>query len=705
MRRLILFAVAWLSLSPPAAAQVSPDLYCLYWFDGNYESPERVDVDDGQMTMTVDASALSDGLHTLNYRIGDDQGAYSALRSWLFMKTTPGASGPAPRVTSLSYWLDDAQNQLTTLDVTGGSITFTADASSLDDGLHQLKYFVTDDQGRRSDLHTWLFMKAALPDTVAHSVTSLSYWLDEAQNQLTTLDVTDGSITFTADASSLDDGLHQLKYFVTDDQGRRSDLHTWLFMKAALPDTVAHSVTSLSYWLDDAQNQLTTLDVTGGSITFTADASALDDGLHQLKYYVTDDQGRKSDLHTWLFMKATPRDSSLVSKVETLSYWFDNAQNELTTLEVSSDSISFAADATPLEVGLHQLKYYLTDTQGRKSALYTWLFLKDVPRDTLVNRVTSLSYWIDDAQDRQTTLTVTGDSLSFAADASSLDDGIHQLKYYLTDAKGQRSAIHTWLFMKSAAADSTLVHRVTSLTYWLDSDQEHATTLEVAGDSLSFSADASSLDDGLHQLMYYVTDETGQHSALHSWLFIKSSIVDSEPARIAWYEYWWNDHTDMAVRQTVDCDSTVYELDLRLEVPMYAKNDGYSDNSTARLSILFGDDAGRCSPLTYAEVTFPDELAPETEIEADCTTTSGSTTLTWHIVNDQLAYYNVYYSKDGEPFVLWLPNTTKTTAVFEGQTGSTYRFAATAVDKAGNRGTIREERCAVVTFTDSGTTP
>ena len=696
MRRLILFAVAWLSLSLPSFAQESYVTLCQYWFDNDYNNPLSMDVEDGVAAMTVDASALTDGLHTLNYRVRDNLGAYSALHSWLFMKVVPHAAIDYS-ATSLSYWLDNDQAHLTTLPVSGSSISFTADATTLDDGLHQIKYYVADAQGNRSNLQTWLFMKAAPLDTLSHMATSLSYWLDNDQTHLTTLPVEGSSISFTADATTLDDGLHQIKYYVADAQGNRSNLQTWLFMKAALPDTIAHGVTALSYWMDDDRSHTTTVGVEGDNISFVADASSLTDGLHQIKYYLTDDQNRRSELYTWLFMKVAPRDT-LSYMATSLSYWMDNDQAHTTTLPVEGDDITFTADASALEEGIHQIKYHVTDAQGNRSSLHTWLFMKAALPDTLAHGVTALSYWMDDDQEHTTTIGVESDSISFTADASSLPDGLHQLKYYLTDDQNRRSELYTWLFMKAAPID-TLVHHVTTLKYWLDDDREHATTLEVAGDSISFAADASELTDGMHTLSYYFTDDQGKGSMLYTWGFLKGSPTDGEkPLKIAWCEYWWNENTDKAVREIIDSDSATYVFERQLDVPEYAKTDGYSPNSVARFNIVFGDDEGGCSSLLYADVEYPDEIAPETVIEADTEEADGTVTLTWHVVNDQLEYYNVYYSENGKPFVLWLPNTTATNAVFDGRKGRSYRFAATATDKAGNRGVIKEENTVTVRF-------
>ena len=58
--------------------------------------------------------------------------------------------------------------------------------------------------------------------------------------------------------------------------------------------------------------------------------------------------------------------------------------------------------------------------------------------------------------------------------------------------------------------------------------------------------------------------------------------------------------------------------------------------------------------------------------------------------------YNVYYSENNQPYMLWLPNITRTNAVFRGKEGSTYRFLVTARDDKGNNEAMEESKAVKV---------
>lgn len=126
--------------------------------------------------------------------------------------------------------------------------------------------------------------------------------------------------------------------------------------------------------------------------------------------------------------------------------------------------------------------------------------------------------------------------------------------------------------------------------------------------------------------------------------------------------------------------------------------DGYSNKSIARFHIVFGDDMGNVSNTEWADVSYPDVIPPVSAIEVDKEQATESVTLKWYVSNDQVEGYNIYYSENDQPFVLWLPNTNKETATFKGNAGTTYRFTVTARDKAGNRETFDENKTVEVTF-------
>lgn len=308
-------------------------------------------------------------------------------------------------------------------------------------------------------------------------------------------------------------------------------------------------------------------------------------------------------------------------------------------------------------------------------------------------QVAKCEYWIDSKEKQE--LAVDGSEVAFTVDGSQVNEGLHTLNYRVKDNAGMYSPLQTWMFIRTALQDATTENTVTSVEYWFDGKTDDVHTHVVQGESTSFSVDASALKHGAHTLSYRVKDARGQYSIPQTWAFFRNVPTAT---KIVWYKYWWNNHEDKAVKETVKNNGEEFVFTKEMVVPDYAMTDGFSRRSAARLSIVFGDDMGNVSSLVCADVTYPDVIPPVTVITTDKEESAGSVTLTWSSNEDEIEFYNIYYSENDQPFVLWLPNTTKETATFKGQAGSTYRFTVTACDKAGNMEQLDESKHVEVKF-------
>ncbi len=101
----------------------------------------------------------------------------------------------------------------------------------------------------------------------------------------------------------------------------------------------------------------------------------------------------------------------------------------------------------------------------------------------------------------------------------------------------------------------------------------------------------------------------------------------------------------------------------------------------------------------YAEQEFTILPRVSSTISAELKT-NNQISLTWRVddyVKD-VKDYNIYVSTDDEPFILWLPNTTQTSATFQGKSGMTYQFVVTARSNAGYVEKYDENTCVNITI-------
>lgn len=302
-------------------------------------------------------------------------------------------------------------------------------------------------------------------------------------------------------------------------------------------------------------------------------------------------------------------------------------------------------------------------------------------------RIASVQYWIDGAH----TAATAGSATEFDMDCSALPSGLHTLHYRVADSQGRYSALHSHSFLKIKASSTPTA--ITSIQYWWDDFNSNAVTAPYSAEEFVLAADA--LPIGLHSLKYRVMDDAGRWSELRTHYFYKGGF--SLPAQIVSYSYWWNDLTDKIVSHTLDVPAASFAIDEELTVPDEART-SFAGHYTATLNFAVTDSRGRTS-FVSAGVVYPDNDPPVTDIDADRYVATSTVKLTWtESSGDRMGDYNVYVSKDGAPFLLWLPDTKATTATFRGERGSAYIFTVTGRDASGNREAYDETKCVSVTF-------
>lgn len=301
--------------------------------------------------------------------------------------------------------------------------------------------------------------------------------------------------------------------------------------------------------------------------------------------------------------------------------------------------------------------------------------------------ISSVQYWIDDNHADASFVP----SLEFDVDCSALSQGMHLLHYRVCDSEGNYSSLQEHGFFKVIAVPNAT--KIESLQYWWDDMYQNSVTSPYSAEEFTLSTDA--LPYGLHSLKFRVKDDAGRWSGLQTHFFYKGETL--EPSRIVSYSYWWNDLYDEVVTETLATPVEVFELDGDFTIPNSARTN-FSGHYHATLNLIVTDSRGS-SAFVSANVEYPDNDAPSTDIDADVYVTDATAKLTWtEQSGDAMGDYNVYYSKNDGPFILWLPDTKLTSATFRGEKGCVYLFTVTGRDQFGNREAFDETKCVSVTF-------
>jgi len=295
-------------------------------------------------------------------------------------------------------------------------------------------------------------------------------------------------------------------------------------------------------------------------------------------------------------------------------YWIDqNGCENAIFKAINGTDVSFSIDTKNIPTGIHNLYFRLQDNDGMWSSLQSWLFF--VCNTTKNKRVktSQCEYWIDN-RDKQK-IKIDRDQISFVLDAIEIGEGLHTLNFRINDEEGVFGPLQTWIFIKKAQRDSTIMNKAIGVEYWFDDWSKVLQSYLSYNDTINFSVDATPLMSGLHTLSYRVKDIHGNFSHIHTYAFYKT---ESKTPKIRWYKYWWNNYYDKAVMETVEASGTEYVFNQELTIPEYVMKDGSSDNSTARFQIVFGDDMENISNIECVDITYLDAPVGINIVKHEC---------------------------------------------------------------------------------------
>ena len=155
----------------------------MYWFDDE-TTIQHVDVSGG--VQLLDASGLTEGLHTIHYQVLCDNGEMTSASSSIFLRISPNNGSAVAR--SLRYWFDDDASSVCQTGVTDG--TQTLDVTGLSVGLHTLYYQLIDSNNRAAPPVARVFLKNFEKVTEGgNRIVRYQYWLNDNGQSIQTRDL------------------------------------------------------------------------------------------------------------------------------------------------------------------------------------------------------------------------------------------------------------------------------------------------------------------------------------------------------------------------------------------------------------------------------------------------------------------------------------------------------------------------------------
>ena len=321
---------------------------CEYWFDYAYDSRTPISITDGNWVQQLDVGTLQPGLHVMAYHVGTSDGRWSPVLVKNFLVPQP-SSLQVNTLKTYEYWVDhDFEHKVSGDVAASGIIDLNIDFSALSPGLHNIAFRVLDANGHASSIIVKNFLVPQPSSLEENVLKTYEYWVDHDFEHKVSGDVAaSGIIDLDIDFSALSPGLHNIAFRVLDANGHASSIIVKNFL---IPDPSSMTENGLSkyrYWIDRDVSNIIEVDApSDGIISFDFDASALNDGPHELSYQVIDKAGHASATATHHFLKETIQGGD---KLVGIDYWINGGTRQRIAIDPAAANIDRDDVVIPLD--------------------------------------------------------------------------------------------------------------------------------------------------------------------------------------------------------------------------------------------------------------------------------------------------------------------------------------------------------------------
>ena len=293
-------------------------------------------------------------------------------------------------------------------------------------------------------------------------------------------------------------------------------------------------------------------------------------------------------------------------------YWFDNDYDARTAVVSSQPDVSFEADISGLQAGLHYLNFRAQDANGMWGALSRFIVYMTADSRGSADMV-AYEYWMDSDYDSRTVVSGTSVNSPLTVDISNLQVGLHYFNFRAQGSDGQWGALSRHIVYLTA--DNRGSADMVAYEYWMDSDYDSRTVVSGTSVNSPLSVDVSNLQVGLHYFNFRVQGSDGQWGALSRYLVYLSEALSN--VNLSTVEYMIDNDSTTVQSQQVNGNTIVITADIsRLSEGTHTINiEGITNNFT------------RCLLGNY-EFVYDDIPRPEALFENGVLTVGGSTTMT-----------------------------------------------------------------------------
>ncbi len=352
-----------------------------YWLDDNIVDKGSKAVGDGNVSLAIDISSLSPGVHYFNCTPITESGERGSSWRYMFYVPTAADQTTVAEVSGFEYWLDDDYAGKAVSSSTGGEALLSISIDGLGSGIHYFNCRAYNERGEYGSLVRELFYIPQTTTTTADAdIAGGEYWLDDDYVGKVSITSSDTQQAFTIDISQLKSGVHYFNYRAVDTEGRYGNYVREMFY---IPQTDANAVTEATlakaeYWLDDDYDNKVEVETAETQQAFTIDVSQLKSGVHYFNYRAIDSEGRYGNYVRQLFYMAQ-QDIASTYEGEWMEYecWIDDDTDHKVTGSGIMKDYMVSLDISGLDYGDHTFNFRAKNVADQWTEVYTETFNVD----------------------------------------------------------------------------------------------------------------------------------------------------------------------------------------------------------------------------------------------------------------------------------------------------------------------------------------
>ena len=259
-----------------------------YWLDDNLAGKKSDAPSDGNLSLAVDVSSLSSGVHYFNCTpISSTRGRGNTERH-LFYVPIPPRNATIVNVKGYEYWLDDNYSALVKKNSEAGEQLLTLSLEGLASGVHYFNCRAVNERGEYGCPVREMFY---IPQTEVNAnaqIAKSEYWLDDDYANRTTLTTPSTEHAFNIDISELASGVHYFNYRSVDNKGVWGNAIRQVFYITRSNTPTSYGTISYEYWVDDDTGYKVTGSGSAAECVFSVDVSSLEEGTHTFNFRAKD---------------------------------------------------------------------------------------------------------------------------------------------------------------------------------------------------------------------------------------------------------------------------------------------------------------------------------------------------------------------------------------------------------------------------------